>query len=134
MPPIMGHGDSVACSAWTDRGRPRKVTPKAFTKQAAARPPVRASIAADNTTRRPVGPWNRLAAPSRAWKVSHSLTNPLSGGRPEMAMAPSRNSPAVHGMRRASPPSSSMLWTWVRLMTLPAPRKSRPLKAAWFNV
>ena len=134
MPAIIDGGASVACSAWGVRGRPRNVTPNAFAKQAAARPPVSASIAAEKTMPSPAGPWKRLAPPRRAWKVSHSLTNPLSGGRAEIATAPSRNSPAVQGMRRASPPSSSMLRTCVRQRTLPAPRKSRPLNAAWLTV
>jgi len=40
MPAIIDGGASVACSAWGVRGRPRNVTPNAFAKQAAARPPV----------------------------------------------------------------------------------------------
>ena len=40
--------------------------------------------------------------------MSHSLTNPLSGGRAEMATAPIRKKKAVFGIRLISPPISSM--------------------------
>ena len=69
------------------RGRPRKVTPKALTKQAAA-------SAADSASMAPTAgtmsfrPHDGSAGLSRiAWKVSHSETKPLSGGSAEIADA-----------------------------------------------
>jgi hypothetical protein len=132
MPSNIGAGDSVACSAWDERGRPRKVTPKALTKQAAASPPVSASMEAAKAAASPEAPPSRTPPRSSAWNVSHSETKPLSGGRPEIAAARG-NSQAVRACAR-QPPSSSMLRWWVRLSTLPAPRNKSPLKAAWLMV
>ena len=41
MPALNMKEDSFACFAFSLRGRARKVMPNAFTKQAAARPPVK---------------------------------------------------------------------------------------------
>ena len=51
-----------------------------------------------------------------------------------MATEPRRKHAAVHGMRFTSPPISSMFRVPVAWSTLPAPRKRRALKAAWFTV
>src|SRR5262245_48556873 len=80
------------------RGRPRKVTPKALTKQAAARAAERASNAPTAGTRNfrlhdGSSGLNRIA-----WKVSHSDTKPFSGGSAEMATQPTRKVKAVSGM------------------------------------
>src|SRR6266511_4020075 len=45
-----------------------------------------------------------LAPRSSAWKTTHSLTNPLSGGSPTIAAEPIRNVAVVTGIERASPP------------------------------
>ena len=50
-----------------------------------------------------------------------------------MAAAPTRKSPAVQGMARASPPSRSTSRVPVACCTDPAPRKSSDLKSAWFT-
>ena len=89
------------------RGRPRKVTPKALTKQAAA-------SAADSASRAPTA-GTRIFRPhcgrsglSRiAWKVSHSETKPLSGGSAEMATQPTRKGEG--GLRHAVDEPAEML-------------------------
>ena len=108
--------------------------PNALTKQAAARAVVRPRSAP------PIGKASRTKVsldvwkPSRSdWNTSHSLTKPFRKGRPEMAMAPSRKKPAVHGIRRARPPMCSIWRVPVAATTPPAPRKSSPLKRAWFR-
>ena len=107
--------------------------PKAFTKHAAARPAVRASMPTASTM--PTATSGRgLAMPGRSdWKSSHSLTKPLSGGSPAMASAPTRKSGAVHGMLRTSPPRRFMFHVPVAWATAPAARKSSPLNAAWLS-
>ena len=74
------------------------------------------------------------AAVSSAPNTTHSLTKPLSGGRPTMATEPTRNATAVSGIRRASPPSRSISRVPVARTTAPAPRNSRLLNSAWFSV
>src|ERR1700730_13853126 len=90
---------SAACAEADVRGRPRKVTPKALTKQAAA-------SAADNASNAPTAgtrnfnPHAVSCGLSRiAWNVSHSDTKPLKGGKAEMATQPTRNAKAVSGIR-----------------------------------
>ena len=83
------------CRGASARGR-GSVIPKALTKQAAA-------SAADSASRAPTAGISELQRPiaaasgcSRiAWKVSHSETKPLSGGRAEMATQPTRKAKAV---------------------------------------
>src|SRR5262249_51735385 len=88
---------SRAAAAAGVRGRPRKVTPKAFTKQAAARAADRASNAPTAGTKN-FRPQDGNCGLSRtAWKVSHSDTKPLSGGSAEIATHPTRNTNAVWG-------------------------------------
>src|SRR3989304_2112709 len=77
------------------RARPRKVTPNALTKHAAAK-------AADSANKAPTAgtrnfrPQDGNCGLSRmAWKVSHSDTKPLSGGSAEIATQPTRNTNAV---------------------------------------
>ncbi len=70
----------------------------------------------------------------RAWSVSHSEANPLSGGSPAIAIAPTRNAPPVHGMRRSRPPRRSSSSEPTALSNAPAPRKRSALKIAWFRV
>ena len=71
---------------------------------------------------------------SKATKVSHSLTNPLSGGSAAIAAEPTRKHAAVQGIRLMSPPIPSMLRVPVAWTTAPAPRKRRVLNAAWLIV
>src|SRR5215467_2358343 len=88
---------SVAAAAVGERGRPRKVTPNALTKQAAASAADRASRApaAGTVSLRPH--WGNCGLTRIAWKVSHSDTKPLSGGSAEIAAQPIRNTTAVRG-------------------------------------
>ena len=83
--------------------------PKALTKQAAARPLVRASSATATGMSTATSDRGMAAPPRSAWNTSHSETKPLSGGSAEMAAAPTRKNSAVRGMRLMRPPSSSML-------------------------
>ena len=133
MAPFMGAGTSRACSAASERGRAKNVTPKAFTKQVTARAPVmaRATTAKANRMRMKMSP--SMAAPMSPWYVNHSDTNPLSGGMAEMASDPTRKHRAVTGIRRARPPRTSMLRVPVACSTLPAPRNKSPLNMAWFT-
>ena len=59
--------------------------------------------------------------------TSHSLTKPLSGGNPDMAAAPSANSPAVHGIARHNPPNKLIWRVPVACSTDPAPRNNKAL-------
>ena len=79
---------SRACSAAGVRGRPRKVTPKALTKQAAASAADRASMAPAAGTISFKAHDGSVGLSRMAWKVSHSDTKPLSGGSAEIAMQP----------------------------------------------
>ena len=134
MPIRIETAASCADAAASLRGSARNGMPNAFTKHAAA-------SAAVNASREPaIGNISRVRLsvvpkPARsAWYVSHSLTKPFSGGRPEMATAPIRKKNAVAGMRRIRPPISSMLRVCVECTTDPAARNSRPLNMAWLNV
>src|SRR5262245_31951835 len=91
---------SVSCglAAAQLRGEHKKVMPKAFTKQAAAKAAESASSAPTAGTRNfrlhdGSSGLNRIA-----WKVSHSETKPFSGGSAEMATQPTRKVKAVSGM------------------------------------
>ncbi len=133
MPIRIDHGASCACAAAGDRGIARKVIPKAFTKPAAASPPVRASAP---TARVSSGDTSITGLPipdSRDWKRSHSLTKPFRGGSPAIERAPIRKSTAVHGSRRIRPPNRFMSRVPVAWRIDPAPRKSNPLNAAWLR-
>ena len=66
-------------------------------------------------------PWNR------PWKISHSLTNPFSGGRAAMPSVPTRVMTALRGSRWISPPSRSMSRVPVVCSTTPASRNSSVL-------
>jgi hypothetical protein len=65
--------------------------------------------------------------------MKNSLTKLFSGGRPQMATAPTRKPRAVQGIRRARPPSRSISRVWAEWMTEPALKKSRALNSAWFQ-
>ena len=65
--------------------------------------------------------------------MRNSLTKPLSGGRPQMATAPTRKQSAVHGIALARPPRWSISRVCVAWITEPALRKSRALNSAWFQ-
>ena len=106
--------------------------PNALTKQAAASAVVSASSAPADRKQKVDERLGR-AARSRyrnAWNVSHSLAKPLSGGRPEIAIAPTRKNSAVHGIRRSRPPNCSICRVPVAITTPPAPRNSSPLNTA----
>ena len=126
---------SVSCAfaAAGVRGRPRKLTPKALTKQAAASAADSASSAPTAGTRNFRPQAGNCGLSRIAWKVSHSDTNPLSGGSAEMATQPTRNTKAVCGTRWISPPRCSMSRSPVALSTAPAPKNSRLLKTEWLN-
>src|ERR1019366_3466626 len=88
---------SFAFAAAGVRARPRKLTPNALTKQAAASAADNASSAPTAGTRN-FNPHDGNCGLSRmAWKVSHSETKPLSGGSAEIATQPTRNTKAVCG-------------------------------------
>ena len=65
--------------------------------------------------------------------TNSSLTNPFSGGRPQMATAPTRNINAVQGMALASPPSWSSCRVRAPWSTEPAQKNKRDLKRLWFH-
>src|SRR5450759_4389728 len=133
-PIIISLGDSLASFASWDLGRARKVIPKAFTKQAAARALVRANTANDAIKINSRNGLFNAADWKKAWKIMSSLTKPLKGGRAEIETAPIRKSMAVLGMRLIKPPISSMLRVPVALTMLPEVMKRRLLKIAWFRV
>src|SRR5216683_600802 len=90
---------SPAFATTGDRGRPRKVTPKALTKHAAASAADNASTAPTEGTRIFRPHCGSAGLKRMAWKVSHSETKPLSGGSAEMAAQPTRKAKLAHGMR-----------------------------------
>ncbi len=79
---------SCAPAATVVRGRPRKLTPNALTKQAAASAADNASITPTAGTRNFRPHCGRSGLRRIAWKMSHSETKPLSGGSAEIAMHP----------------------------------------------
>ena len=107
---INSKGDtSVAFSLSMLRLLARNVIPNAFTKHAAASPPVNVRQAAPKMKILFIN-IEEVAIPlKRLWNVSHSLTNPLNGGRPEIATAPTKKNIAVYGISFMSPPYSSIL-------------------------
>jgi hypothetical protein len=109
------------------RDRPRKVTPKALTKQAAASAAERAKSAPTAGTANFSPHCGKSGLSRIAWKVSHSETKPLSGGSAEIATQPTRKQNAVCGMRWIKPPRCSMLRSPVEVSTAPAPKNNRLL-------
>ena len=71
-------------------------------------------------------PWNR------PWKISHSLTNPLSGGSAAMPSVPAKAITADLGSRCTRPPSRSMSRLPVACSVTPASRNSSALEQPWF--
>src|SRR5262249_12758429 len=119
---------SRARSAAGVRARPRKVTPKALTKQAAASAAESASSAPTAGTKS-LSPQDGSCGLSRiAWKVSHSETKPLSGGSAEIAAQPTRKTKAVCGMGGRRPRRCSMARPRVLVRPAPARKNSRLLK------
>src|SRR3989344_2840695 len=98
MPSFKDEDDSLALMTSLLLGRAKNVTPKAFTKQASAKPPVKASeplasikihLAYDD----------KVDIPKNSdWNVSHSLKKPLKGGRADIAIDPTRKNKAVWGI------------------------------------
>jgi hypothetical protein len=123
---------STAFAAPAVRSCPRKTTPSTLVKQASASPPISASPAAATLATRSAVAASPLR--NRAWKTSHSLTKPLSGGRPTIAAEPTRNAAAVSGIRRPRPPSRSSARVPVARTTAPAPMRRRLVNSAWFSV
>ena len=107
--------------------------PNALTKPAAASPAVSASAPTASVMTGATSGAGLPIAGSSDWNSSHSLTKPLSGGRPAMARLPTRKQAAVHGSRRMSPPRRFMSRRPVACTTEPAPRNSRLLKTVWFS-
>jgi len=66
-------------------------------------------------------PWNR------PWKISHSLTNPFSGGSAAMPSIPAKAITAERGRRWIRPPSRSMSLVPAACSVTPASRNSRVL-------
>jgi len=111
----------------------KELMPNAFTKQTAARALVRASPAPLKSTRIFVILSERLILSNWAWKVSHSLTNPLKGGRAIWILPLSRKK-RCPGHSFDKSPYSSIFLVWVEYTREPAPRKSRDLNTAWLIV
>ena len=91
---------SRAAAAAGVRGSPRKKMPNALVKHAAARPADQREGCHDDSRRRGCRRGPPDAALKAPRKTRNSLTNPFSGGRPQMATAPTRN--AAPGERHAS--------------------------------
>ena len=79
---------SRAFSAASLRGRPRNGMPKARTKQAAASAAVSATLAPTAGARIFSVHCGKLGLSSTACRIIHSETKPLSGGKAEIAAAP----------------------------------------------
>ena len=119
---------SSAFSAAGLRGRPRKVTPNALTKHAAAKAAAKASSAPTAGTIIFRAHCGSSGLCNTAWKISHSETKPLNGGSAEIATQPTRKTKLVSGIRWMRPPSLSMSRSPVDVRTAPAPKNSRLLK------
>jgi hypothetical protein len=68
------------------------------------------------------------------WNVSHSLTNPLKGGRAQMDMEPTRKKRPVTGITFMRPPIFSMSFVPVPSRTEPAPMNKSALNTPWLSV
>src|SRR5260370_33329398 len=90
---------SCAASAAELRARPRKVTPNALTKHAAANAAARASRAPTAGTIIFRAHCGNSGLCNMAWKISHSETKPLNGGSADIATQPTRTAKLVDGMR-----------------------------------
>ncbi len=75
----------------------------------------------------------KLGLSSTACRIIHSETKPLSGGRAEIAAAPTSMKSPVAGMRLRSPPSRSSRRSPVAVRTAPAPKNRRLLNSAWLK-
>ena len=121
-------GGSLAFETLSLLGMPEKGMPNALMNAATARALVRArpriatTDVKDTTFIAPI-------PPKRAMKVSHSLTNPFSGGSAAIDAAPMRKSKEVIGMRFVRPPSSSIFDVPVEYITDPAPVNKRFLNS-----
>jgi hypothetical protein len=119
MTPRIAHPTSRGASDGS-RGVPRNATPKPRVIASALVAPTKprsAAVTARATLARVDGA-PPLASPRT---TTSSLQNPLSGGSPAIARPPRRNSAAVHGMARASPPRRSRSTVWVAWWIAPAP-------------
>src|SRR5260221_7332696 len=90
---------SCAASAAGLRGRPRKVMPNALTKHAAANAAARANMAPTAGTIIFRAHCGRSGLCSTPWKISHSETKPLNGGRAEVGNTPEEKKKAGDGIR-----------------------------------
>jgi hypothetical protein len=120
----MEAGASWARAAASLRGTARNVMPAALTKHASVRPLVSASAARPNVNVRLSSSRAIRTFCNSAWKISHSLTKPLSGGSAAIAAAPNTKHAAVHGMRVISPPSTFMLRVPVAWTPRPLPGRA----------
>ena len=123
---------SCACASFSSRGRPRKITPKNLTityPASAATSTTPAAKTGISIRRYGLGISPVKRSPCRR---SHSETKPLDGGSPALAITPTSEVTATHGMNRMRPPSFPRFLSWVAWSTEPVPRKRRLLKTAWF--
>ena len=119
---------SLACSAASLRGRPRNGMPKARTKQAAASAAVSATPAPTAGARIFSVHCGKLGLSSTDCRIIHSETKPLSGGRAEIAAAPTSMKSPVAGMRLRSPPSRSSRRSPVAVRTAPGAEEQQALE------
>ena len=127
----MPSGTSIAVAHSGRRGAPRSTSPTTFTKHSSASAAVAARPASASPAASATPTGGSSATCSSAWSVSHSEAKPFRGGRPAIAIEPTRNAPPVHGMRRSSPPSRSSSSAPTARSKAPAPRNSSALKIAW---
>ena len=139
-----GEDRDGAPASGTAPRRPPRPAAAAAGRAARARPPSRSRAPRAPRSRRARRARPRPPSPSATppfagtassdWSVSHSDANPFSGGSPAIAIAPTRNAPPVHGIRRSRPPSRSISSEPAARSNAPAPRNSSPLKTAWLSV
>ena len=100
-------GGSSATAVRGVRGRPRNTTPNRRTAASATRPTDSAASAATPTISNCMPKSPMRAAASSDWNSSQNAAKPRPGGSTAAANRPTRQQPAVTGMRWISPPRRS---------------------------
>src|SRR6266511_353003 len=106
---------------------PRKPIANTFAKHVTASPAVNANKAPEIAKTILIGVEDSTAERSIVCSVSHSLTNPLSGGSAEIDNTPTRKKALVHGIRRTMPPRRSRSRVPAPASTAPVPTKRSAL-------
>ncbi len=126
--------DSCAWRASSLRPSPSQTMPVNRTKQTSAMPPTRDSPPTAASIAVRTNPSSSNPPRRSPMYISHSLTNPFSGGMAANASAPISIAMPVRGIRFINPPSRSMSLVPAPCSTLPAQRNISPFIREWFHM